>query len=439
MAPYTASSSLLSPGRIGQARWADALGQRCGPIMAASVATIYHTEAARRGLNPDLALAQACEECAWFTSGRWLHQWNPCGLGITSDDVLGVDFKTPENGIRAHLDHLCCYAYGADCPVDMFITQDPRHSFHDANPALSHLQDDTRKWATKPGYVSRILAIVNRLLPPDEPQERPMALTIHEAIIPKGNSNRPGTKLTLGRPTKVTVHETGNVKRGANALMHRNFSHGDDGWGGGGHPARMVNGQWEEEYEGVSFHYTVDDTEGYHLLPDDEKGYHAGDGLAAGSGGSNSIAIETCVNSDGDWAKTKANLAELIARLLTKHNLGIGDVVQHWNWSKKNCPQKLRANNNREWNEVIETVRRKGIVGQGGSTTGTAAGDVVLVTPFINEVGEACVTINYRGKAKQILGVNIQDAGMSVLGMDGATYDRSVLANEGKPWTKRTA
>lgn len=67
------------------------------------------------------------------------------------------------------------------------------------------------------------------------------------------------------------------------------------------------------------------------------------------------------------------------------------------------------------------------------------ADDTVIVTPFINAAGEPCVTLNYRGKAKQIVGVNIADAGMSVIGMDDATYDRSIRQNAGQPYTKRTA
>jgi len=220
---YTPQSSLLSPGRVGQAVWADALGKRCGPLMAARVSAIYHTEAQRRGLNADLALAQACEECAWFTSGRWLHQCNPCGLGITADDVIGVDFKTPENGIRAHLDHLCCYAYGADCPVDMFVTQDPRHAFHDANPALSHLQDDTRKWATKPGYVGRILAIANAVLAvSDAPGQAPPDPGFPGALQPNG-STRIGLVDFGGQA--VTVEEvTVQVRNAAGERYRRKWS-----------------------------------------------------------------------------------------------------------------------------------------------------------------------------------------------------------------------
>lgn len=170
MEPYTERNSLLSPGRIGQARWSAALSERIRGFEANQISNLYHLSARLIGVNPDLALAQACEETGWFTSRRWLEQNNPCGLGITSDDVPGHVFSSPEQGIIAHVDHICCYAHTAQsCPVPHEITPDFRHSFHDGNPALSHLQDDTRKWATKPGYVGRILAIANRLLPEETP------------------------------------------------------------------------------------------------------------------------------------------------------------------------------------------------------------------------------------------------------------------------------
>ncbi len=179
----------------------------------------------------------------------------------------------------------------------------------------------------------------------------PMAgLTIHEAFIPWGNSNRPGTKLTGGKPRFITVHETGNPKAGANALMHRNFSHGRGGWGGGGYPASST----QQEYEGVSFHYTVDDKEAYHLLPDDEKGYHAGDGLAPGSGGSTSIAIETCINSDGNWGRTILNLATLVTTLMARHDIPLTNVVQHNRWSGKDCPHRLRTGE--AWTNLLTAV-----------------------------------------------------------------------------------
>lgn len=203
MGLYTPQSSLLSPGRIGQKAWYEALVPRCGAESAFMVASTYHRLAPRFGINPDLALAQACEECAWFTSDRWRKQSNPCGLGITADDVPGHRFPTPFDGMSAHIEHLCCYAYTASaCPVDHGALFDFRHSFHDGNPALSHLQDDTRKWATKPGYVGRILAIANSLLPKETSMSVPKPPT-----TPKPSPNK-GGYTTPHKPEAIVWHVT---------------------------------------------------------------------------------------------------------------------------------------------------------------------------------------------------------------------------------------
>lgn len=198
MVPYTAQDRLFSRPRVGQANWSAALTKRIRGFEANQISDLYHRLAPKYSLNPDLALAQFCEETGWGTSDRWQRQNNPAGIGITSDDVAGPQFESPEEGIQAHLDHLCCYAYGvAMCPVPHGATPDPRHLFHDGIPALSHLQEPKpgRRWAEKPGYISRILAIVNSL-----PQASPAPpgptkganMPPRPTIVPKPSPNRGG-------------------------------------------------------------------------------------------------------------------------------------------------------------------------------------------------------------------------------------------------------
>ena len=61
----------------------------------------------------------------------------------------------------------------------------------------------------------------------------------------------------------------------------------------------------------VSWHFTVDDTQIIQHLPTNEVAWHAGP-----NGNSQSIGIELCVNSDGDFQKAKANAAWLVKRLM---------------------------------------------------------------------------------------------------------------------------
>ena len=238
-----------------------------------------------------------------------------------------------------------------------------------------------------------------------------MALTIREAIIPASNANRPGIKLMGGKPMYITVHETSNQNVGANAEMHRRFL------AAGGGP------------EGVSFHWCVDDREAVHLLPDDEVGWHAGDG-GNGTGNRQSVAIETCVNQDGNWARCRANLAELVAMLMHKHGVPLSNVVQHNRWSGKNCPLQIRRDG--LWAGTIAAIK---VAYEAGGTPTPVAGEGVR--QYLNERGELIAEVNFGGQATEILGVNYADLGGSVKNAAGEEYDRSLIAGAFGPWVKR--
>lgn len=102
----------------------------------------------------------------------------------------------------------------------------------------------------------------------------------------------------------------------------------------------------------ASWHYTVDDHEIWQSIPEKEVAWHAGDGR--GPGNMSSIAIEICVNSDGDFTKAKRLAAELAAELLNKYNLPISRLVQHNHWSGKNCPRNLRKSG---WSQFKKDVQ----------------------------------------------------------------------------------
>lgn len=159
------------------------------------------------------------------------------------------------------------------------------------------------------------------------------------SLIPISNPNRPGVKLRSGKPLYVTVHETANPAPGANAEMHRRFVHQ------GGGPSN------------VSFHYVVDDKESIQLLPDNEVGWHAGDGN--GPGNHESVGIETCVNAGADFSKAVDNLVGLVKHLMVEFKIPVERVKQHHDFSsyQKNCPTKLRANNEAGWKAFIARLQ----------------------------------------------------------------------------------
>ena len=135
----------------------------------------------------------------------------------------------------------------------------------------------------------------------------------------------------------ITIHETANTNRGANAEMHANF---------------INNGS------SATWHYTVDDKQVIQHYLDTRQCWHAGDG--SGKGNTESIGIEICVNSDGNFNKAIENAVELVKELMAKHNIPITNVVQHSHWSGKNCPNNLRSGRKGiTWNSFLTMVKGK--------------------------------------------------------------------------------
>lgn len=147
-------------------------------------------------------------------------------------------------------------------------------------------------------------------------------LAIQTYLIAQEADNRPGGS----NPCKyITIHETGNAAKGADAAAHADYLDSDAG-----------------ERDLVSWHYTVDDLTIVQHLPDYETAYHAGDGKD-GPGNATSIGIEICVNAGGDFGAAKANAAALVRLLMEEHGIDIEHVVQHNHWNGKDCPKTIRA------------------------------------------------------------------------------------------------
>ena len=135
----------------------------------------------------------------------------------------------------------------------------------------------------------------------------------------------------------ITIHDTGNTSKGANAEMHARY---------------IANGSKE------TWHYSVDDKEAVQHFSHDTKCWHAGDGR--GSGNLHSIGIEICINQDGNYTQAVQNAVELTQHLMKELNIPITHVKQHNHWSGKDCPRQLR--NGRDgitWNGFIDRVGNK--------------------------------------------------------------------------------
>ncbi|MFC3326123.1 peptidoglycan recognition protein family protein [Mesorhizobium cantuariense] len=157
-------------------------------------------------------------------------------------------------------------------------------------------------------------------------------LNIRQMIIPPGRKNRPGKHLNVAG---VTIHNTDNASKGADAHAHAKFV-ATTGY-------YMLNGQqhW------ISWHYTVDDQEIWQSLPSDEIGWHAG------PGNSKTIGIEICMNVGIDQTAANERAAALAAGLLHDYNLGVDSLYTHHKWTGKRCPVLL-LNGSEEGSKWLE-------------------------------------------------------------------------------------
>ena len=138
----------------------------------------------------------------------------------------------------------------------------------------------------------------------------------------------------------ITVHQTGNTNRGANADMH----------------ARL---QYNGNSRSASWHEQVDDKECVQSFAHTAKCWHGGDGRT-GAGNNESIAIEICVNSDGDYTRAVRNGARRVSQLMKMYNIPISRVVQHNHWSGKACPAQIRAGKNGiNWSAFLKIVQEE--------------------------------------------------------------------------------
>ena len=186
---------------------------------------------------------------------------------------------------------------------------------------------------TNKGWVS--LAYLEAVEGPQRVTDTGLAIQTH--LIAPGADNRPGGS----NPCKyITIHETGNAAKGADAAAHAAYLDSDAG-----------------ERDLVSWHYTVDDHAIVQNLPDAETAYHAGDGKS-GPGNATSIGVEICVNAGGDFAQAQANAASLVRLLMEEHGIPIDRVVQHAHWNGKDCPKTIRATTG-AWEGFLALCRGK--------------------------------------------------------------------------------
>ena len=162
-----------------------------------------------------------------------------------------------------------------------------------------------------------------------------VALNLVQDYVPLGSSNRPGKKIT---PSSITIHNTDNTSKGANAAAHAKYMKGADA-----------------QKRQVSWHYTVDDSYIYQSIPTNENTWHS----STKAGNDTSISIEICMNSDQDESAAYERAEWLVALICLRNGFNpLDQVFQHYDWSKKNCPRVLRIKKD-GWNIFLSNVKKK--------------------------------------------------------------------------------
>lgn len=183
-------------------------------------------------------------------------------------------------------------------------------------------------------------------------------------VIEKFITNYNRKKVPLIQLKAIIIHWTANERKGANALRHFDyFNHTKE--------QRKKANLRDIGKEIVTFgsaHYVVDSESIYQYIPDNEFAYHVGAksynakvvytkiGVPRGSSPNYyTIGIEMCVNSDGDFTKTRQNTIELTHFLLEKYHLTADNVYRHFDITGKDCPKMML--DQKIWEQFLTEVK----------------------------------------------------------------------------------
>lgn len=204
----------------------------------------------------------------------------------------------------------------------------------------------------------------------------------------------------------ITVHETDNTSRGADANAH----------------ARL---QASGNSRQASWHITVDDKQAIRSFADTAICWHAGAKAPRISGNPRSIGIEICVNAGGNYGHAVENAAEVVAQLMRVHNIPISKVVQHNHWSGKNCPRQLRSIG---WGVSWVDFKAKVSAYLSGNTSTSSAGGAWHIEygdsgARVLELQKALNTLGYKVTEDSQFGPSLKAALMAWQKAEGLTID----------------
>jgi hypothetical protein len=162
--PGTATENIMSSGTASESQLRNfILSQNSDALdLFPDLPSLYIEEAAREGVNHDIAFSQMCLETGYLAFGGDVEptQNNFCGLGTTGGGVKGAFFPDARTGVKAHIQHLKAYASTAPAMPPIV---DPRFDLVSRGiaPLVGNLSG---RWATDSQYGTKIMNIQRQLL-----------------------------------------------------------------------------------------------------------------------------------------------------------------------------------------------------------------------------------------------------------------------------------
>ena len=203
---------------------------------------------------------------------------------------------------------------------------------------------DASPYATDQQYGTKLLRIINenKLYEWDnnhsERTERTVGYQLINAWTPSSMYHIKSPRAMT--PKTITIHDTGNTASADNESRYMDSNNNP-----------------------TSYHVVIDNEKVIQKIPFNRIAWAAGDG-AWGSGNSSSIHIETSYSMDNGYygkmseryIQARINTAEYVAYVLIQYGWGVGHLRQHYDWSRKDCPHKLR--NTSSWNWFKNLVQQ---------------------------------------------------------------------------------
>ncbi|KZZ83333.1 glucosaminidase domain-containing protein [Bacillus sp. SJS] len=151
-------SSMLTSKQMGDYVLLNNPTPKLTTVTIYQLAEIYLETGRKEGVRGDKAFAQAIHETGFFNYGGDVvpQQNNYAGIGTTGGGVKGAYFSTPEEGVRAHIQHLKAYASTEPLYTEL---ADPR--FKLVKRGIAPLWSDLNgRWAVPGrGYGEKVLEI----------------------------------------------------------------------------------------------------------------------------------------------------------------------------------------------------------------------------------------------------------------------------------------